>query len=206
MMRRAILSVLLLSLGALPLSAQLTPAQRQERIERDLSLNYNRYLARHLEERALAGDASAYAGPAAYGDRPYWNSQGRWNYLYSRMRAPATGPIHWAAFSQAPEHANALKPLTTARLRAQAGRSAMLTLASPIGGPERTLMIRTAVVGADGAESWTRMGELTADAEGRFLIPIPSLATGSYSLEVQVYDPDRPDAPYSTSRNSLLIE
>ena len=206
-MRVLMAAILLLTLGAHPLSAQLTADERRAREAADLSREYARRRTDRLEERALAGDATAYAGPAGWEGRPEWTPYGRWNYLNtSRWRAPMGAPIHWAALSAAPERANSLKPLTTARLNAKAGAPAILTLASPIGGPERTLMIRTAVAGADGEENWSRMGELTADAEGRFLIPLPTLDPGMYSLEIEVFDRDHPGIPYSASKNSLRIE
>src|SRR6478736_9461663 len=127
-MRSTKVLVLLLILGAIPLRAQLTPDQRRAREAVDLSREYARRRTDRLEERALAGDASAYAGPAGWEGRPEWTPYGRWNYLNtSRWRAPMGAPIHWAALSAAPTRANSLKPLTTARLNAKAGAPAILT-------------------------------------------------------------------------------
>src|SRR6478609_3463053 len=99
-MRSTKVLVLLLILGAVPLRAQLTPDQRRAREAVDLSREYARRRTDRLEERALAGDASAYGGPAAWGNRSYWTADGRWSYLYSQQwRAPMGVPIHWAALS-----------------------------------------------------------------------------------------------------------
>ena len=121
---------------------------------------------------------------------------------------PDTGPqgIHFAAFGNGIQRSSRLHPLGTLPVSLAADRPSSLTLASPIGGPGRTLMIHTAVrlPGEDPAWSWMR--EAAGDKEGRYLVPVPSIAPGTYELLVEVYDLERPLVPYSVSRTTLNVK
>jgi hypothetical protein len=80
-----------------------------------------------------------------------------------------------------------------------------MTLASPIGGPGRTLMVHAALSAPGTSPAWSWMREAQGDPEGRYLVPVPSTAVGKYELLVEIYDLERPLVPYSVSRTMVTV-
>ena len=198
--------VLLLTLAAVPLSAQLTPDQRRERELLDLHRDYARLRADWTEQRALGGDPTAYAGPAAWQDHSFAYSARSWSQIRWRMAAPYPYRTHWGALDDSPHHAYALKRITDGEMKGDADKPMVLTLATPVGAPGRRLKIRTVLEGEQEGSGWNRTDEITADAEGRYVIEIPPFVAGKYELQIEIYAPDAPDTPYSSSLNTVKVE
>ena len=204
---RSLLLALALGLVADAAAAQLTPAQRAER-ERRPDASKSTQLMDSWERRALDGDPTPYLGPAGRDDRLR---------ARQRLREDRIRTMGRDATPQGPRNGHrmeiGLRELTPRTLRradgqrfeARARVPLKLTLVSPIGGPDRGLMIRTAIGRDAETPEWSRMAEVVADRHGNYLVDVPPFAPGDYELLVEVYDLDQPEAPYSTSRTPLVI-
>lgn len=213
-MRRPLL-VLTLLLIARPAAGQLTPAQRAA-IESRPSAAKSTQLRDSWERRSLDGDRTAYFGAAARQERRESNE-----WLW-RLRAPYTLPAriytpnevagrergpgsHWIAIGMRSGTPTTLRRPEGQAFEARANIPLRLTLASPLGGPQKALMIRTAIGTDNAAPDWSMMAEIEADAEGSYRVDVPTLAAGDYQVLVQVYDPEHPEAPYSSSLSPLFV-
>ena len=213
-MRRLIVAVPLLLL-ARPAVAQLTTAQRAA-IERRPSAAKSTQLRNAWERRSLDGDRTAYFGQVARQDLRESNER-LW-----RSRAPYTLPgvihspnevagrergsgSHWIAIGMRSAAPTTLRRPEGRTFDARADIPLRLTLVSPIGAPGRSLMIRTAIGSDDASPEWSTMAEVSADPQGSYTIDVPKLAQGDYRLQVQVYDPDHPESPYSSSLTPLIV-
>lgn len=194
----------LLALAA-PLSAQLTPEQRQQREDAEFARHYNQQSSSALERRTLEGDPSAYAGPSGCDARRIGVGGCSYNTYYRPWRSPAAQQNHWAWLQSEAAAPRRLRLGGTGIFRAKAEAASTLTLASPIGGTGKALRVRTTIEGEADAPTWSSTRELTGDAEERYLVPIPAFEAGKYRITIEVYDPKSPDAPYSTSANTLKI-
>jgi|GEM_PF-5214149 len=193
----------LLALAA-PLSAQLTPEQRQQREDAEFARHYNQRLASEQERRALDGDASAYAGPA--GCTPNRIGVGGCSSIgYQPWHSRAAGATHWAWLQSDPAPIRYLRRAGGRGLWAEAKTENILTVASPIGGKDKKLVIRTLVEGDGEGAAWSSERELTGDAQERYFVKVPALDPGQYKLRIDVYDPEYPDTPYSTSATPLKV-
>ncbi|HVX88260.1 MAG TPA: hypothetical protein VG940_04980 [Gemmatimonadales bacterium] len=113
---------------------------------------------------------------------------------------------HWLALSARDVDAPSPRRVATKVLTVGADVPLALTLRSAAGRPGHSLMIRTAITSGPDREEWRRMGEVTGGADGDYRIEVPAMPAGRYSLEVDVYDPDTPDAPLSSSRTPLEVK
>lgn len=200
---RFVATLALLALAA-PLSAQLTPEQRQQREAEVAARHYNQTRAAEMERRAIDGDPSAYAGPAgcaanrvgvggcaSTGYQP-WHSRG----------AQAT---HWAWLQNGPSEVRYLRRAGGRALWAEAKNENILTVASAIGGKEKKLVIRTTIEAIGDGPAWSAESESTGDPQERYFVKLPALDAGQYTITIDVYDPEYPDTPYSTSTTPLKI-
>jgi hypothetical protein len=204
---RKILLLLPITLGISPLAAQLTPAQRQAQETKVANEHLSERLQAEWTERALNGDPTAYGGATARQDRRDLNQRLFYGSWLTRVTDDGTvgGTDLWYGFSA---HASSLRSLRrdgAALAAVKAGRASVLTVATPVGGPARTLTIRSSIGGSESEASWSHAGPVTADQSGRYLIPVPALSAGTYDVRIAVYDPERPDTPLSESRNSLVV-
>lgn len=202
-MRPMILMVPVL-LGVTPLVAQYTPEQRRA-IEGRSSVPDRRSEV-ELERRSLDGDPSAYGGVVAKQERLAAWQRTQWVRWYDRVSALPRSPEHWFSLDDHPRAIGALRRAGPADLTIRSGKQSVLTIASPIGAPGRSLMIRTAIDGAVDGSSWRRMGELKDDPSGRYIVWVPALTTGVYELQIAVYDPGHPDTAVSESRNRVVVQ
>lgn len=205
-MRTTVTAIMLLALGAAPLSAQLTADQRREREAKDLSLSYNRMLATRLEQRALAGDASAYGGPAACTLTAYtWatNCRGYYGYRPWLANPSYTGP--WITVGATPRGIRSLVRADGARVKAKAETASVLTLASPAGEIGRALEVRTTVDGGEAAPTWNSTHLIIGDEQERYLVQLPAFAAGTYKLKVEIFDPVTPDTPVTSSTSTFTV-
>jgi hypothetical protein len=122
------------------------------------------------------------------------------------MAAPFPYRTHWGALDNSPHHVYALKRITDGEFKGDAEKPMVLTLATPVGAPGRTLKIRTILEGDQEGSGWSRTDDIKADAEGRYVIAIPPFVAGRYELQIEIYAPDKPDTPYSSSLNTVKVE
>lgn len=199
--------------GAAPAVAQYTPEQRAAKEAADQYTTIGRTWAIEVEQRSLndplralrcPGDPSATASPCAGAITS--GRYGAQSAMQYRAEAPPVRPaVVYGAVGSSATPRDQLHVLGTGAIDLHADRPATLTLASPVGGVKRPLMIRTAVGQADEAPVWSRMHEEIGDPQGRYLVAVPSLSAGRYLLEVEVYDVDHPDAPFSKSVAGLVV-
>jgi hypothetical protein len=219
-MRRLTL-VLPLLLFAAPLLAQLNPQQRAE-AERKAEARSpwaSTRLMHDLDERVLNGDQSAYKGLGGRDERRMTAERLRTQrFPWGADRIPVTpGMIsdgyvltsaelhdHWFAIGQRAGEPRELRRAPLSQVDVRADIPLALTLASPIGAPGRTLMIRTAVGAAGTQDGWSRMAEVAPNAAGVYRVEIPALHAGNYDLQIEVYDPAVPELPYSSSKSALI--
>lgn len=214
MSRTLILSLLVVTTAG-QASAQLTPQQRAARTQAPSAANSTR-LSQAWEQRSLNGDPTAYFGQTGRMERRTTGERlrlmGATAYLPALIYSPAELPSsdrpmgsHWMAIGMREATPMTLRRAESARFDARADIPLRLTLASPAGAPGRSLMIRAAVQQDAAAPVWSTMTDVTADAEGRYLVDVPTLVAGDYRLEVTVYDPAHPEAPYSSSKTPLIV-
>jgi hypothetical protein len=201
---RLLPALVLLALAA-PLAAQLTPEQRQEREAKEAAKVYNRTLADQLERRALAGDPSAYAGPAGCDARRVGVGGCSYNSSNRPWRSPAAQANHWAWLQSEPAAPRSLRRSGGPGLWAAARTENVLTVASPIGGQGRTLVIRTTVEENGEGAAWSSEVELNGDEAERYFVTVPALEPGEYRMTIDVYAPGTTERPYSTSTTPLKI-
>jgi len=200
-----LLPALIILALATPLAAQLTPEQRQAREAQEASKVYNRTLADRLEQRALAGDASAYGGPSACDSRRIGVGGCSYNSSSRPWRSPAAQANHWAWLQSEPASPRYLRKAGGPGLWGEARTENVLTLASPIGGKEKPLLIRTTIEEDGEGAAWSSELETRGDGEDRYFVSLPALEPGQYRITIDVYDPESPDTPYSTSTTPLKI-
>lgn len=217
-MRRFILAFPILLFVAAPLAAQLTPEQRAA-VERKPSAAKSTAFYNAIEERALNGDATAWFGPAALEashltDERLWAERRRNQpqlvpltpgaFQGSGVLSASEGHDHWFAIGQRAIAPTRLRRAPQGQVDVRAEVPLALTLASPIGGVGRPLMIRTNVGATTSTGGWTKMGEVAPDGNGNYRIEVPALHAGTYELRIEVYDLNVPETPYSTSRSTLI--
>lgn len=204
---------------AFPLAAQLTPEQRAARENAPSAANSTR-LSDSWERRSLDGDPTAYFGPAGRDARRQTEEQIRMERMRfqphglrltagaftggSRPTASDLGD-HWFAIGQRSGTPRELRRVPVGPVDVRADVPLALTLASPIGGPGRPLMIRTAVRAAQSPDGWSRMGEVMPGPNGMYRVEIPALRAGTYDLTIAVYDLDVPEIPFSSSESKLIV-
>ena len=206
------------ALAATPLAAQLTPEQRAARQQAPSAANSVRIADPWME--------SAFDGEPAWRFRADHRLTGgarrdrsvaeQIRELHSRGRATGgavpQGHVataselhdHWFTIGQRTGTPRPLRRAPVGQVDVRAEIPLALTLASPIGSTGRPLMIRTAVGTATPGDLWSRMGEVTPDEHGNYRVEVPALHAGTYELQIEVYDPDVPEVPYSTSRSTLI--
>jgi hypothetical protein len=197
-------TLVLLALAA-PLSAQLTPEQRQQREDAEFARNYNQRLNSELERRALEGDASAYGGPAGCSVDRIGTGGCSYNSYSRPWRSPAARATHWAWLQSEPAAPRSLRKAGGRGLWAAAKTENILTVASPIGGKDRKLLLRTTIEASGEGAAWSAEGEASGDTQERYFVKVPALDPGQYTITIDVYDPEHPDTPYSTSTTPLKI-
>ena len=193
----------LLALAA-PLAAQLTPEQRQQREDAEFARHYNQRLASELERRALEGDPSAYAGPSGCASNRV-GVGGCSSTGYQPWHSRGARAAHWAWLQSEPTQVRYLRRSGGRALWAEAKTENILTVASPIGGKEKKLLIRTTIEALGDGPAWSAEAESTGDALERYFVKVPALDAGQYKITIDVYDPEYPDTPYSTSTTPLKI-
>ena len=220
-MRRPAL-VLPLLLFAAPLLAQLNPQQRAdaERKAEARSPWASTRLMQELDDRVLAGDRSAYKGLGGRDERRQTRQrlsdqrliwQPRGSYIPPGAAELGYTPTaldlrdHWFAIGQRAGVPRELRRAPLGQVDVRADIPLALTLASPIGAPGHALMIRTAVGAAGAEDGWSRMGEVTPDAQGVYRVEVPALHAGTYDLQIEVYDPSVPELPFSSSQSKLIV-
>ena len=229
-MTRTWLFLIPVAIGVAPAAAQLTPEQRQQRewaavqntIGRTREIEaYDRALNDPLRGLRCPGDASSYY-PCISTSRDY-----RLGTVRSRggslgapggridpqeaqsftggTGAPRPSQAAFGALGAAGVAPRRLHVLGTEAFDLPAGQTSILTLASAIGSTGRPLMIRTVVGAAEGTPDWTRMAEEVGDSAGRYLVAVPTFPAGRYWLQVEIYDVDHPETPFSSSTVPLLV-
>jgi hypothetical protein len=200
---------------ALPLHAQLTPEQRAAHEIRAAAQATTRDFEARQERRSLAGDQSAYAGPAG---RDHW-FVGRSGRRYRQDTARdqrAGGRIVYIAVPGGPRVDHGfigqrqgrpvrLKPLGTTLLDARAGIPLMLTLEPIAGGEGVPLLIHTALSPAGADPVWAGTVEGEGDEADQYRIELPALRPGSYELFVQYGYPEEPTRPLISTRMQLTV-
>lgn len=199
-----------LLLAAAPLAAQLNPQQRAaaERKAENNMPGASTRLMREWEERALNGDPGAYGGPVAREERRRLNEAtrgGRILFIGSGEIPP--GQLHglWMEIGMRHGTPRTLRQVEGQLYQARAGIPLRLTLASPIGAPARRLMIKASIGEDPEAPTWTSQAEVVAGADGTYRIDVPTLRPGVYDLTVAVFDPTKPDAPYTSNITPLVV-
>lgn len=194
--------------GVTPVAAQLTPQQRLEWESKAVrnTIGQTRQVQTSMWDNWIpihrvgcgerGGQVETGCAATAAGEDNSWR------------RALHPRPVvatHWVGLASGPLRREELHPLGVGPLELKAGTATVMTLSSTIGGVDRALMIRTAVRIPAEALTWSWMGELTGDPQGRYLVTIPALTPGTYQLDIQVYDPDQPTAPASATANRLIV-
>lgn len=209
-MKRTMLSCLAIVAGVTPAVAQLTPQQRQEAEFRAVQNTIGE--TRQLEaERRSSDDAlrglrcgSAVGSEITCGG-PHAGALRFGAPVRYRPSPDTTMPRQWVGFGSAPQPREQLHELGSGTIRLKAGKATIMTLGANVGGVEKPLMIRTAIRPDHEEPVWSHMGEISGDPQGRYLVTIPALAPGTYQIDVQVTDPDRPLAPASTRVGQLIV-
>ena len=208
-MRRPTL-VLPLLLFAAPLLAQLNPQQRAE-AERKAEARSpwaSTRLMQEWEDRALNGDPSAYGGAVAREERRRLVQATRSGHVvYTGSIASPNDPVPrlWMEIGMRRGTPRTLRQVEGQLYQARAGIPLRLTLASPLGGPARGLIIKTSIADDTQAPTWTRQAEVVADQDGTYRIDVPTLHAGVYELTVVVFDPILPGAPYTSNVTPLVV-
>lgn len=199
MLRSTTFLVLMTSAGAL--EAQLTPEQRAAREPAagapiwvsEVTDRTTHITTREYAVRARMADQARRARPDR---RPLDESFGpevatRDHWMALTSRGEAAAPVRRPAERVFPLFADQPTVITLAPRRAAPGTIAMIALR---------------IDDADGVRHWSATATSVVDASRHHTLTLPGLPRGTYTLTIEVFNPEDPGIPESRSVNQLHVD
>jgi hypothetical protein len=113
---------------------------------------------------------------------------------------------HWMAIT--PEGSTAAPARRTAdrTFPLPAGYPTTLTLSPRRAAPGTVAMVALRIDNADGTRHWSVTQTSVVDASRHHTLTLPGLPRGTYTLTIEVFNPEDPDMPESRSVNQLHVD